>query len=441
MRTIFKITPINFILIVLLLISWQSKAQYNVSTPYSRYGIGILSGNSSQVCSAMGGIGYAYSTDNEINLINPASLFGVDTQSFVFNIGFNMNWRNLKSKNESSHAYLSDITSISFAFPILNRLKVGLSLLPVSDIKYQATDTVLGQTNYAKLFEGDGGIDKFTFTLSYQIIKSQKDNLAVGANCSYYFGNINRQTSLEFLCSEPNNLGTYYDTIGFVNSATRTGYNVSSFGFDFGAQYFHKLQNGNVLGFGATFSPTYKLSCDKKQLFYTYYRSAGITYLMDTITNYEGDCDIKMPMSLGFGFSFERPNKIFVETDFKYQNWSDFYFDDKTNNQGLKDCFQIGLGTEYIPDYASLKYVNKLAYRFGVNYNNGYIFLRDKRIDQIGISLGLGLPIKKLGTRININFECGKIGTKDNSLIKETYIRLGLSVSAKDRWFVKRKYR
>ena len=62
------------------------------------------------------------------------------------------------------------------------------------------------------------------------------------------------------------------------------------------------------------------------------------------------------------------------------------------------------------------------------------------RINQYGISCGFGFPIKKSNTMINLSLEYIKRGTTQNDLIQEDYFRLGLSFSAKDLWFFKRKY-
>ena len=434
---------IKTILLTILLISGISNlnAQYSISTPYSRYGIGKMAGTSSQVAAAMGGVGCAMARNNEVNTLNPASYFAIDSQSFVFNIGFDMNWRNIKSSEDKSNAFLAGINNISFSFPIIKGLRVGLSLMPVSDIKYLGTDSVFSTYNYTKVFEGNGGLDKFVVGLAYQILNTKNDMLAIGANMDYYFGNIYRAASLEFLTSQRDNNGNYNDTLGFFNSRTETNYNISSFGFDFGLQYFHSLTNGNIVGLGLVFTPSYKFNADKKQLFYTYYRHAANEYMMDTIQNKSSDADIKMPMHMGLGFSFEKPNKLFAEADCQYYKCSDFYFENKDKSQELKDSWTFNIGSEYIPNYLGSSYFDKIAYRIGMHYSNGYIYLQDKRINDIGISFGMGLQIKKLGTRINLNFEYGKFGTTDNNLIKENYFRIGVAVSAKDRWFVKRKYK
>ena len=102
--------------------------------------------------------------------------------------------------------------------------------------------------------------------------------------------------------------------------------------------------------------------------------------------------------------------------------------------------FKVSLGGEWRPDIYG-NYFQKSIYRFGVFYDNGMLeFNNNNRINEMGVSFGIGLPIKKSNTMINLSFEYLNKGTKENNLIEEDYFRIGLSFSAKDLWFFKRKY-
>ncbi len=433
-------TKILFVVIIVVCttILQDLKAQYTLSSPYSRFGIGCKSLGTNQTSYSMGGVGYAFARDNEVNMLNPASLFEIQKESFVFNMGFDVMWRNLSSSTRSSDAFVASITNISLAFPLFNRWKLGLSLSPFTDIEYLGSDTILSDINRVKSFEGNGGIDKFTVGLSYQPIKSAKHNLSLGANITYYFGNIYRSSSLTFL-TQRDSVGVLRDTIGFFDNCTEKNYDISSFGVDFGLQYFYTLNNDDRLSIGLTFTPKYKLNASKKQMFYTCYNYSAQDYIQDTLSYLEKDIDITMPMKLGLGISYDKRNKFFAEMDFTYTKWSEFDFEMQTQNT-LKDNWQLNAGIEYIPEIASSLYYKKIAYRLGFYYDNGYIFLQDRRIADYGITFGMALPIKKLGTKVNLSFGYGRQGTTDNNLIKEDYFRIGLSLSARDRWFVKRKY-
>ena len=66
-------------------------AQNTVSSPYSKYGIGDNSSFTNTINASMGGIYNGLRRNNFVNYRNPASYSAIDTQSFVFDIGFYSN--------------------------------------------------------------------------------------------------------------------------------------------------------------------------------------------------------------------------------------------------------------------------------------------------------------------------------------------------------------
>jgi len=58
----------------------------------------------------------------------------------------------------------------------------------------------------------------------------------------------------------------------------------------------------------------------------------------------------------------------------------------------------------------------------------------------MSISFGFGIPVKKSRTKYDVAVTLGQRGTTDNNLIKEQFVKFGLSVSYDGIWFVKRKY-
>lgn len=423
----------NLVLIFCLLACGVSMAQYSLSSPYSRYGIGTTDVPCNQVMSAMGGIGQAFHRNNVVNTFNPASYTAIDTQSFVFDIGFQMGWRTISTSQYSSNSFLAELTNISFGFPITRYLKAGLSLSPLSNISYNSSDTIAEQATmplYVKTFDGNGELDKLTFGLAYQPLFSDfLKRFSIGANVSYTFGNIYRSTTVAFP-----------DTTGFLNDRSEINYNVSAFSFDFGLQYFQPFENGNILGFGLTYTLPMNYGTDNTMFYYTFYDYGNQDVVQDTILYRNYDGDIKMPQRISGGLSFEKPNKLFLAADITYTTWSDFEFQEEGKTDAMKNNLKINFGSEFVPDLYG-NFVEKFTYRLGFNYDNGYIYLKDNRIAKIGLTFGFSMPIKKLGTNINFNFEYGKMGTHDNGLVRENYFKMGLSVTAKDRWFAKRKYK
>ena len=110
-------------------------------------------------------------------------------------------------------------------------------------------------------------------------------------------------------------------------------------------------------------------------------------------------------------------------------------------NDSLSNAWQICAGGEVIPDFSSVSsYFKRVRYRFGLNFDKTYLELRGKQINEYGLSIGFGFPLRGFRTMLNVGAEAGTRGTTANGLIRESYIRVSLGFSIYERWFVKRKY-
>ena len=137
--------------------------------------------------------------------------------------------------------------------------------------------------------------------------------------------------------------------------------------------------------------------------------------------------------------------------DYRWQQWSAARFFGV--NDSLKDSHTISFGSQIIPDpLRQHKYLKMVNYRFGAHYTQSYLKLHGQNINEYGISLGLGLPIrkpdkseftgirKKLPPMFNIAFEYGQRGTLKENLIQEKYFQISVNLSLYDIWFVKRRF-
>ena len=88
-----------------------ANAQSSTNSPYTRYGLGELSDQAFAHNAAMGGIGYALRSSEQINVMNPASYSAVDSLSFMFDTGMV-----LKSANYQENAYKTKAKNASFVY-------------------------------------------------------------------------------------------------------------------------------------------------------------------------------------------------------------------------------------------------------------------------------------------------------------------------------------
>ena len=110
---------IVLILGVLLGMGSDLKAQNGFNIPFSQYGIGTsdLPFNQPNVY-RMGGIAYTRFSRNSINPFNPASYAAVEEESFVFDIGVNIQSSILLNDTKSQTDADGNVAYLNVAFPI-----------------------------------------------------------------------------------------------------------------------------------------------------------------------------------------------------------------------------------------------------------------------------------------------------------------------------------
>ena len=129
---------------------------------------------------------------------------------------------------------------------------------------------------------------------------------------------------------------------------------------------------------------------------------------------------------------------LFV-ADYCMQDWADYSMFDDCDN--LANSMRISGGMQYTPEYNSVtKYYKRMDYRFGASYSNTPLQFDNIQLTEKSISFGFGIPVKKSRTKYDLSCTFGQRGTTSGNLIKEEFIRVGLSVSYAGIWFVKRKY-
>jgi hypothetical protein len=90
---------------------------------------------------------------------------------------------------------------------------------------------------------------------------------------------------------------------------------------------------------------------------------------------------------------------------------------------------------EYRNDPLSRRYIDRMMWRVGMNYSTSYTGSYDQ--PEIGATIGVGLPLRTVGTVINATLEYGHRGHKN--VLQENYLRLVVNASISEHWFFKRK--
>lgn len=125
--------------------------------------------------------------------------------------------------------------------------------------------------------------------------------------------------------------------------------------------------------------------------------------------------------------------------DLSIQDWSNYRLLGESDS--LANSMRLTGGIQFVADYDALNNYWKLVkFRFGGKYEQSYLQLYNTQLNEKSISFGLGLPLLKTNSEINLSIEVGQRGTVTNNLIKEQFLRFQIGLSLSDIWFVKRKY-
>ena len=196
-----------------------------------------------------------------------------------------------------------------------------------------------------------------------------------------------------------------------------------------------------------TFSPKADLSSINQRFFATIItnESTGQEFALNEIeANLEADglrtTDLTLPTKTSFGLGIGQPRQWFVGAEYSLLKASEFSNEIVDNNTIFEDATTISFGGFYIPKYNSFNsYFKRTVYRAGIRFEETGLKINNESINEFGISFGVGLPVGKQLSKVNLGFELGQRGEIANGLVKENYFNFRLSLTLNDRWFAKLK--
>ncbi|MFH1120594.1 MAG: hypothetical protein V1775_12295 [Bacteroidota bacterium] len=423
-----KIIARLLIVLAFLSLNGQLSAQNRISSPYSMFGIGDLLTNNGVYNMAMGGISYGIYSPYFVNTSNPATYAAFDSLSFIFDVGAHTRQSKLITQDLTQTANHTSLGNLLFGFPVSRSWKSSFGLMPYSMVGYKMLDSRIddaaGKVNF--LYEGSGGVNQAYIGNSIALNK----HFSIGFNFSYLFGTIYKTKADEFP-----------DSIFKLNYKVISTAKVHDIYLNYGILYHNQRKTGLHYSAGLVFSNSSKISVSENKLSYLYYKSStGIDIPTDTILNESTvKGNLRLPMNLGAGFTLGKNDKWLVGADIQWQQWEKYsYFG---TPDLLKNSMRVSLGGSFTPSVSTVSsYFQRITYRGGGRYTKSYLELEGKGINEFGISLGIGLPLPRTRSTINLAAEFGSRGTISNNLIKESFVKFTLGLSIFERWFIIRKY-
>lgn len=410
-----KSIKISIVAVLLSLTALHGSAQQTTS-PYSRFGFGLLGDNATSAQTQMGGVGYAMRSGRQINVMNPAAYAATDTLTFLFDMGLDFSFYSQKDGVDKRNDNGGGLDYVTMQFPIGNRMGMSLGLLPYSSVGYSFGSDI---DNGSSSHEGSGGLNQLYLGFAGRPF----GGLSLGFNISYLFGT------------------TYNDVYARTNSAATSLFEqvmqVRDFHLLFGAQYTQKFGVDEVT-LGLTYSP------GKDLLGHSWIQKydIGSDAAPDTLNYISLRRHYSLPETWGAGVAWTHRQSLNVEADFTYQPWSKakLYNNENFTATHYANRYRIAAGASWRPAQRG-GYLRRITYRAGFNYTRDYVMVGDNHVKQYGVSLGFGFPAPGQKTVLNLGFEYLHRQGSPQALVKEDYFNIKLGINFNQLWFMQSKIR
>lgn len=420
----------KIIVVITLFVSIVGFSQKNNTSAYSFFGIGDKNNESTVEQLSMGGVGVSLSESYRLNFLNPAANASLQFTTYAMALE-NLN-SSAKDSNDKQNASATYLSYLAIGFPLGDKGGMTFGLLPNSSVgyslisnEYDVSNNITEVTQYI----GDGGTNKVFLSVGYKLFK----NFSIGLQGNYIFGKIENSILNQV---KDASLATKYQTTSNVKGLTLNG----------GFQYKGKVNDKMDFLLGGNFDFKNEIEATGNE--YLYSVSLGtIESPRDTILSKESTGILKSPLKSSLGLGLGKDNKWYAGIDYSFQNALELSGGVFSNYSKIDydNYSKIAVGGFYTPKFNSItSYWDRVTYRAGVKFENTGLLVDASgngtdftAIDDFGISFGVGLPMSKQLSNLNIGFEVGKRGQTTKGLVQENYVNFRLGLSLNDKWFKK----
>lgn len=413
-------------------------AQSGTNSPYSQYGLGVLSDQSQGFNRGMNGLAMGLRQSNQVNVLNPASYSAMDSLTLIFDIGVSGQITSFEEGGKKLNANNSNFEYVVGSFRAMPGMGVSFGLLPFSNIGFNYSTSIgvgtpvpgTAATSSVETHSGSGGLHQAFVGVGWEIMRG----LSVGANASYLWGTYDKNVAV-------------VSSDAYVNSVVRSyGVTVNSYKLDFGLQYRYDLDKENNVTLGATYGYGHSLGADS----YVKVSTTNNQTSVSSSTEYAVKDALSIPHSFGIGLAWQHNKKWTVGADYSLQKWGELDYPEIDYSKDeyyvlrsglLDDRHKITIGGEYIPNEFGNKFLGRVRYRMGASFATPYFKVNGcDGPKEYSVSAGFGIPIRVSQSRVSLLNVSGQWAhTGATGLIKENTFRINIGLTFNERWFAKWK--
>lgn len=427
--------------LTLLFFSGAMTAQNGVTSPYSRYGFGLLSDQSTTANKGMGGISYGLRSQSMVNVGNPASYSGIDSLTYLFDAGITLQNTNYNNGTLKMNVKNSSLDYLAMQFRAFRNVGMTAGFIPYSKINYSfsSSSTVRededGSVISSVANSGSGGLSQAFVGVGAKVV----DNLSVGANLSYLWGDVDHTIA-----------NSYSGATAWSSTRSYTS-EIKTYKLDLGLQYTMELSKKRSLTLGLTYSLGHNVDADAYRVQYTSDTSTSSTQIINQRIDTIGNA-YQLPHTFGIGAAYVYDKRFTVGLDYTYQKWAGVkypYFKgsgettaEEMDGWEFRDVHKIAVGMEYIPSFTARSIFKRMRYRLGGYYSNPYIKVKGTGSSEFGVGGAVVVPIfnshSSRASYLSVSAEYVNVSPK-SGLIKENYLKLGVGLTFGQIWFYKWK--
>ncbi len=410
---------IIFILAVFL-IATESEAQ-NASV-YTRYALGDYAPFFSAKNVVLGEAS-ALADDAHVGSANPAAWNAIKLTRVEGGVMFT---QSLQEEGDLSAKHAgSKFLGIRFAVPFQRDYGIVFSLFlePVTVINYDVQKKYASEQfdDYYLRYEGNGGISKIGFGLTYRL----PFGLAIGSTFDYYSGRSFYSSVIDF-----GDFSQYKDaTFKYTQTYRGIGFTPGIITNDI-AEYLNSDLISS-LTFSAVVRYLAQVHIDTSVTLHSKY---------DEITTPSSSFIAKVPNTYTFGMKVDFSKTILVVSDYTFADWKNYNYNEAETGTAT-DRMKWSVGIEYFDrKHKQRTFWQKVPLRLGFSYEKLQYLVEGKRIYSYVASLGMGLPMNNADI-VDLSLSFGMRGPNDGTLVQEKFISVGVSLSFGEQWFVRRGYK
>ena len=416
--------------------------------PLNSYGIGNLQNWNSASASGSSSLGLVPSYRQNISLTNPTTW--PNLKYTFLSLSYNGFESTIKSNTKNGY---SNLQSAQLIIPIKDKYAVGIELHPYSYQKIDMIDTLVNKLiafedtlSLQKQFVQVGGVMAFDISASASIFSST----SLAMTIQLLFGS-SRQSKNLLVNEIPYSISSRLNYSGVNTSFFLKHY---AYGFDFflGSQFAFKPLE-------AIQTKLYPYFDTNKNGYHDYaydYLNPGYDFPNpNDVPDPEQSriLNIHEPSSFSFGLSNTIYKRLQVSFEFQKSRENSSYDELIPNgfNKRIIENDKVSVGAIWYPSKQSFKFLDNLAFRSGLFFNNfttdevvygSSIRMKSKNnLTEFGYSIGFGYKFKAVGNQIDFAYNSSFKSFEASDFGEERLRGFQISISIADIWFIKRRQR